>query len=152
MWVPLKWCLARMLPRELRRCTALWVQDWPGVIIHCKVLWIVSHTRKVLYKIQLLSLLLYYYYYYHDWFLLCHVMPDVWEQAGELPALRVLHLPPHPVDGYPGVPHRPRRPPDHQSVPLGPAQYAHHLLQLIANHAGSGGFFSSYPHFTKSLY
>ena len=47
---------------------ALWVQDWywiqwlgvirdlPGVIMHCNVLTVVSHTRKVLYKNQ---------YYYH---------------------------------------------------------------------------------------
>ena len=38
---------------------ALWVQDWywiqwPGVIIHRKALWIVSRTRKALYKNQLL--------------------------------------------------------------------------------------------------
>ena len=38
---------------------ALWVQDWywiqwSGVIIHCEALWVVSHTRKALYKNQLL--------------------------------------------------------------------------------------------------
>ena len=53
---------------------ALWVQDWywiqwPGVIMHCKALWLVSQTRKALYRNQfvlsllsLLSLLLLYYY------------------------------------------------------------------------------------------
>ena len=34
-----------------------WIQ-WPGVIIHCRALWLVSHTRKALYKNQLLLLLL----------------------------------------------------------------------------------------------
>ena len=36
---------------------SLWVQDWywiqwPGFIIHCKALWVVSHTRKAQYKNQ----------------------------------------------------------------------------------------------------
>ena len=43
---------------------ALWVQNWYwiqwlGVKQHCKALWVVSHTRKALYKHQLLLLLLY---------------------------------------------------------------------------------------------
>ena len=49
-----------MLPRELRRCTlsaGLILNTVTGVIIHCKALWVVSHTRKALYKNQLLSLL-----------------------------------------------------------------------------------------------
>ena len=61
MCVPLKWRLARMLPRELRRCTlsaGLILNPVTGVIIHCKALWVVSHTRKALYKNQLLLLLL----------------------------------------------------------------------------------------------
>ena len=41
---------------------ALWVHDWcriqwPGVIIHCEALWVVSHTRKPLHKNQWLLLL-----------------------------------------------------------------------------------------------
>ena len=64
MCAPLKWRLARMLPGSWEG--ALWVQDWywiqwPGVIIQCKAFWvIVYHTRKALYKNQLL----YYYCYY----------------------------------------------------------------------------------------
>ena len=51
-----------MLPRELRRCTmsaGLILNPVTGVIIHCKALWVVSHTRKALYKNQLLVLLLF---------------------------------------------------------------------------------------------
>ena len=50
-----------MLPRELRRCTmsaGLIMNPVTGVIIHCIALWVVSHTRKALYKNQLLLLLL----------------------------------------------------------------------------------------------
>ena len=60
MCAPLKWRLARMLPRELRRCTmsaGLILNPVTGVIIHCKALWVVSHTREALYKNQLLLLL-----------------------------------------------------------------------------------------------
>ena len=48
--------LARMLPRELRRCTmsaGLLLNPMTGGI-HCKVLWIVFHTLKISYKNQLL--------------------------------------------------------------------------------------------------
>ena len=54
MCAPLKWCLARMLPKELRRCTmsaGLILNLVTRVIIHCKALWVVSHTRKVLYMV-----------------------------------------------------------------------------------------------------
>ena len=56
---PLKGRLARMLPRELRRCR-IDIESVTGVIIHCKALWVVSHTWKALYKNQLLFLLLKY--------------------------------------------------------------------------------------------
>ena len=45
MCVPLKWHLARILPRELRRCTmsvGLILNPVTGVMIHCKALWVVS--------------------------------------------------------------------------------------------------------------
>ena len=57
MCAPLKWHLARMLPRELSRYTisaGLILNPVTGVIIYCKALWVVSHTRKALYKNQLL--------------------------------------------------------------------------------------------------
>ena len=52
MYAPLKWRLARMLLRELRRCTmsaGLILNPMTGVIIHCKTLWVVYHTKKALY-------------------------------------------------------------------------------------------------------
>ena len=60
MCAPLKWLLARLLPGELRRCTMsarLILNPVTGVLIHWKALWVVSHTRKALYKNQLLLLL-----------------------------------------------------------------------------------------------
>ena len=57
MCAPLKWRLARMLPGELRRCTVsakFILNPVTWVIVHCKV---VSHTRKALYKKQLILLL-----------------------------------------------------------------------------------------------
>ena len=55
-------------PQELRRCTMSAglilnpMTGWGGgggVIIHCKALWVVSHTRKVLYKNKLFLLSLF---------------------------------------------------------------------------------------------
>ena len=60
MCAALKWRLARMLPGELRWFTmsaGLTLTPVTGVIIYCKALWVVIHTRKALYKNQLLSLL-----------------------------------------------------------------------------------------------
>ena len=62
-----------MLPRELRRCTmsaGLILNPVTGVIIHCKALWVVSHTIKALYKNQLLLLL------YCHW--LCTAIAPFW--------------------------------------------------------------------------
>ena len=45
--------------QELRRCTmsaGIMLNPVIGVIIHCKALWVVSHSRKALYKNQLLLL------------------------------------------------------------------------------------------------
>ena len=72
MWAPLKWHLARMLPRELRWCTlsaGLILNPVTGVIIHCKALCVVFHTRKALYKNQfiLLSLLLFHLWQSCGW-------------------------------------------------------------------------------------
>ena len=61
MCAPLKWRLARMLSRELRGCTmsaGLILNPVTGVIIHCKALWVVFHTRKSLYKNQLLIIII----------------------------------------------------------------------------------------------
>ena len=56
MCASVKWRLDWMLPRELRRCTmsaGSIMNTVTGVIIHCKALWVVSHTRRrALYKIN----------------------------------------------------------------------------------------------------